>query len=1021
MFHSKLIVRTPTLPFDENLSEDFLREMLENQLFAEALYLASPTLYEEAMNWKAGTITDPKKAVKVPQSLGKYYSRMCSRCTPFGLFAGCGVAEWAEETSLILDDDFERKTRLDKHYTGALAQQLAEIASIRHLLLYYPNSSIYRIGEDIRYVEYKYVEGKRQHQISAITWSEYIQLVLDLCKKGTLIKDIIPHLVDDEISDEEATNFVEQLIENQLLVNELEPSITGKGLINQIKKTLISHENISEVLGSIETGLGKIDSRKINNISAYQDVMSTLERFGTPYEVGKIFQTDSVRLFQKNTLNKTVQEELKTICDLLIYTSEISENQRLKDFQKSFFQRYETQEQPLLFVLDTETGIGYGDSGKSHNTPIAEGLQIPNLVNESTNLTFSKIENFLYAKWLESLKSNAFEVSIEVKDLQPFCTEDVQIPPSCSVMFRLTGDGRLPIFLEGISGSSAVNLLGRFAHADEAVHEIVQDIVELEESKNPAVVFAEIVHLPENRIGNILLHPPFRKYEIPYLAKSSLPIEYQVTLDDLYVSVDSYQNRIILRSKRLNKEVIPRLSNAHNYSANSLPLYHFLCDLQTQNVSRNFDLGWSKITTASKFSPRLTLQNIVLNLATWRFTKHDYTELISSKSDSLLAKMKAFCEKWQIPQLFVLADFDNELLVNTENLLSVEIWIEAIKRRDKITIKEFLYNPEGSPVKNKQGQGFTNQFIATWINNHTVYPALNLVSDSDVAIQRNFSIGSEWIYVKLYSGAKIADTILTSAIKPLVGNLLAQQLIDKWFFIRYSDPEKHLRLRFHLTDLNDFGEVFKNIKNAIEPFENEGLIWKVQADTYQREVERYGADTMEFSESIFCEDSNLVMEMLDQTWGDEREPIRWQWTLKVINTYLDDFGLSLLQKKELLERMKTSFALEYKMDKALKMQIDQRFRNNRAVIEQILDESLNATHPLAPLFISIQRKSEMIKSVVANIKKLKSESQLSKYLSDTIHMTVNRSISDNQRLHELVMYDFLYRYYQAELAKQKNK
>ena len=98
MFPTKLIVRTPSIPFNDDISEAFLKKILDDATFLEALYLASPVLYQEAMNWKEGKISDPKKLQKIPISLGKYYLRMCSRCTPFGLFAGCGVVEWSEET-----------------------------------------------------------------------------------------------------------------------------------------------------------------------------------------------------------------------------------------------------------------------------------------------------------------------------------------------------------------------------------------------------------------------------------------------------------------------------------------------------------------------------------------------------------------------------------------------------------------------------------------------------------------------------------------------------------------------------------------------------------------------------------------------------------------------------------------------------------------------------------------------------------------------------------------------------------
>ena len=159
--------------------------------------------------------------------------------------------------------------------------------------------------------------------------------------------------------------------------------------------------------------------------------------------------------------------------------------------------------------------------------------------------------------------------------------------------------------------------------------------------------------------------------------------------------------------------------------------------------------------------------------------------------------------------------------------------------------------------------------------------------------------------------------------------------------------------------------------------------------------------------------------MIDQTVGEEREVIRWQWCLKAIDTYLSDFGLTLIEKKELMEKMKTNFANEFHLDKALKIQLDQRFRNNRTFIEQILADNLNEIHEYSPLFHAIINKSNRIENIIEQIKSQKSRGELTNYLYDTIHMTVNRTISDNQRLHELVMYDFLFRYYQAEVAKGK--
>ena len=1020
MFLNQLIVRTPSLPFYDDISEQFLKDILENATFTEALYLASPVLFQEAMSWKEGKVTDPKKLLKIPTSLGKYYLRMCSRCTPFGLFAGCGVVEWGEETDLLVSSTIQRKTRLDMHFAGALAQKLAEIPEIKFTLKFSLNSSIYRVGDEIRYIEYSYLDGQRKHQISAITWSEYIQLVLDLCKFGKTIHELVPALLDDDISEQDAIGFIEQLIDSQLLVSELEPAITGEEFTSQIKNTLSNHTNISDLLNEIETQLTKIDTKTDNDFLVYQQVVELIKGFGIPYEESKLFQTDLVKLFNKNQLDSTYQTSLKEVHHLFQKIALNAVNQKLIDFKSNYFERYETKELPILIALDTEVGIGYGNLGKSKNTPIAEGLNLPETINNTMNFSQNPFQQYLFNLWLEAYKKDCYEVELKEEELSKFAVNEVKTSPSNSVMFRITGNKDFPLFLEGISGSSAANLLGRFAHADKKVLSIIQNIAEQEQSRNPHVIFAEIVHLPENRIGNILLHPPFRAYEIPYLAKSSLPLENQISLDDLYVSVDLQQDKVVLRSKKLNKEIIPRLSNAHNFSQNALPLYNFLCDLQTQNLQNNFDLGWMNIAPQMVFSPRLTYKNVVISLATWRFKKDDFVELTTCKSDDLIEKLKLFKIKWKLPKRFVLADFDNELLVNTENLFSVQIWIDSIKNRHKIELKEFLFEEESSQVKNELSQGFTNQFIASFINQETVYQGLNQAYNTEnTNIQRNFSVGSEWLYFKLYSGTKMADTVLTQAINPVVEQLINEKLIDRWFFIRYADPEKHIRFRVHLTDLSNIGNVFLQIKNVVQSFEDEGILWKIQLDTYQRETERYGAEVMEMTETIFFEDSKAVIGMIEQTWGEEREIIRWQWCLKLIDAYLSDFELTITDKKNLLEKMKISFANEFKIDKHLKMQLDQRFRNNRTFIEQILDKSFNQTHDYASLFEFINTKSQNLRGIIRKVKELKSEIELTKYLSDTIHMTVNRTIGDNQRTHELVIYDFMFRYYQAEIARKK--
>ena len=54
-----------------------------------------------------------------------------------------------------------------------------------------------------------------------------------------------------------------------------------------------------------------------------------------------------------------------------------------------------------------------------------------------------------------------------------------------------------------------------------------------EEAHAPGVVFAELVHLPEGRIGNILARPVLRDYELVLLGRSGAPAERQLSVDEL--------------------------------------------------------------------------------------------------------------------------------------------------------------------------------------------------------------------------------------------------------------------------------------------------------------------------------------------------------------------------------------------------------------------------------------------------------------------------------------------------------
>ncbi|SEN83774.1 thiopeptide-type bacteriocin biosynthesis domain-containing protein [Chitinophaga rupis] len=1033
-FHKNLVLRTPRLPLFRHLDEKVLLAQLDNAVFLEAVYLASPVLYDECMKWKNGHVKGEKEQQKLLRSLMKYFTRMSSRCTPFGLFSGCNLVQWqAAPTAVTVDAAVtHRHTRLDMHYLCALAQQLATLPGIKEHLLYYPNSSIYTMGDETRYVEYRYVAGRRKHQISAVNVSVYLDALLQQAKAGVTITAMLAQLVSEEISAEEAGAFIDDVIQAQMLVNELEPAITGDEFIYQIIRVLqriqAAHPQdtvaaITGVLQQVNTQLQAIDSSAANTAENYRSISALLDQLGVPYEENKLFQTDIIKIAPQTGVQEALQQQLLEGLSILNRLAAPKEQGNLASFSRRFSERYEEKEMPLLEVLDTETGIGYLAKDGNDNTPLLDNIAPPSPKNAENNIKWGRVERYLANKVNQAYQGNAYAIDIQEKELEHLDNKDWNdLPPSMSIMFRLIDAEKQELYLDHAYGPSAANILGRFAHADEGINNMVCDITRAEQEKDPNVVYAEIIHLPESRVGNILLRPVFREYEIPYLAKSALDMEHQIAVDDLVVSVKN--GKILLRSKRLNKVVIPRLSTAHNYSFNSLPVYHFLCDLQRQQLRSGLSFSWGSLVHQYKFLPRVAYKNTILSLANWRFLKSDYEHLLQAPEQQLMEKVQAFRQQWHMPRYIVLADGDNEMLVDLENEILVKLWLDTIKNRGNQELKEFLVPQSG--ITDPQGNVYTNQLVAV-LTKQTASYGITAADRTPAATQptRSFSIGSEWLYYKFYCGIKTADRILTDAIYPVVKQLLGEQAIDKFFFIRYNDPEFHIRVRFHLTDLSQLGKVIGLLHQHIRPFEEQGYIWKTQTDIYSRELERYGNHSIEQAETLFFHDSMAVLEMLENTWGDERDEIRWLWVLRAIDELLDGFGYTLEGKQQLAEILKDSFAAEFNADKLLKTQLNNKYRENRKEIEEIMDRQHDAGSVLQPILVLLQEKNRQLQPVIAQLLEKQQAGTLERSLNDLlfsyIHMLVNRTITSKPRVHEMVVYDLLHQYYRSLLARQKNK
>jgi thiopeptide-type bacteriocin biosynthesis protein len=123
--------------------------------------------------------------------------------------------------------------------------------------------------------------------------------------------------------------------------------------------------------------------------------------------------------------------------------------------------------------------------------------------------------------------------------------------------------------------------------------------------------------------------------------------------------------------------------------------------------------------------------------------------------------------------------------------------------------------------------------------------------------------------------------------------------VDRWFFIRYSDPDKHIRLRFHLSDQRHLGAVIGMVYQALEQPLQQRLIWKLQTDTYEREVERYGVHVPWKYPSRFFIATACTPCCFCNNRAIFQEAARWYYGLLAADSLLNCFGMSLQAENRL--------------------------------------------------------------------------------------------------------------------------
>ena len=989
-------MRTPLLPQTElsawSRSDDpraHLAALLELPEIREAIYIASPSLAGAIESWRAAP--DTPASYRVGHALAKYVARMTARPTPFGLFSGVSTGTIARETSLELAPrtHYERRSRLDNDYLFALVTELSHQPEVRARLRYTPNTSLYRRGDTLRYVEAHLAGTARRYRLVSVDATPDLDRVLARCASGATLAELAALLVDDEITSADAEGFVADLVSASVIVPDLAVQITGPEPLEALLAR-VPHP----ILDEVRARLAALDARGLGGpTSTYRELVAALAPLPGARDEGKLFQVDLVKPATA-TLSARAATQLAQ-CATKLATLHPAQD-LFAGFKRAFAERWDHREVPLADVLDEESGIGfepYRGPG-FEGAPLLEGLPF-SAAPATPQVRWSASEVHLLRRLAAS--AGQAELVLDDRDLATLAAPNAhELPDAFSILARIGAGDEL--MFDVATGPSGAGILGRFCGAVPALDALVRDHHALEEAAVPGAIFAEIVHLDEARVGNVICRPVLRGYELPYLGASGAPIDRQIRIDDLRVSVRD--DRVVLTSARLGCEVIPRLTTAHNYRQRTLGVYRFLCTLAAQRAGM---ARWSwGVLDAAPFLPRVRLDGVIVSRATWNLAAGELAQITTAVraarkdprlGDAVLAAADELRVRRELPRWIVVAFGDNELPIDLDNPLLAAAFADEMCGKERVTLTEMFPVPDATAVRGAEG-GFAAEVVLLYTRPRAAAPVVKPAIP--VRVRRTFAPGSEWVYAKIYTGEATADRVLLDAVAPIVRAAGAP-----WFFLRYADPDPHLRVRIR----GDFATIVPALERALPDH-------RLVLDTYVREIERYGGDRgIELVEEVFWRDSEAVLALLEHADGDA--DVRWKLAVRGVDGLLASLGLDADQRARVCVEGRDLLAREFAAGATIWAALGTRFAEHRAELER------DAVIP------ALARRDVALEPVCRELRRRDLAGELAPSLADQAwslaHMHVNRMMHASQRAQEMAIYELVRRLHAGRRGRTQSR
>jgi thiopeptide-type bacteriocin biosynthesis protein len=835
-----------------------------------ALLVGSRSLFDAVERDRARGRRDDR----VQSRLLRFLIRMSSRPTPYGMFAGACLAHLDRQTDLRLSGETQRRIRLDMAFLLHLVATLEGLPEVRARLRVATHPAAYLRADRFVLAQRATLSESGPEPEVSIRATGGVRRALEMAA-SPVAHD---HLRDQLLATPGATaekvdHLLASLLEQTFLISDLRPPLTGGNPAEHVIDRLAGIEAARPIRDELrllleEAGLWESLPAE-EALGAYRRLLGRAERLVPRRAVETPFQVDLFLIPARAQLHRAVAQEVCRAAELLLRLSPSPEGpSTLAAYRQAFVGRYGLdREVPLLELLDGNLGLGSPTRTTSPPNPavarrervlleIAAAAQ--RTIQPCVDLDEALLARLGAGEVPPERAPGSLDLSVFIAARSPEALDAGEFTVVVGPNVGATAAGRIAgRFADGL-GEDGVGLLRRIAAEEQAAR---RDLL-----------WAELTYLPQRpRAANVSVRPGVRSHEIPVGLLPGLTAAESIPLRELLVGLKD--DRFQLRWPRVGKEI--RVSGGHMLNPSLGPdVCRFLSDIGHDGLRL---LGWFSWGKAESFPylPRVRSGRVVLRPAEWKIDFSCRERAFPEASPAAFpAQIERWRQTWAVPRHVFLTQGDNRLLLDLACAAQAdELRAEIVRLTDgaHVVLQEVVPALDEAWVSGPAGPFYTELCVS--MVRRPPADRVPLPIDGAAPTEgaprpgeprdRLSPPGSEWAYLKLYCGPDLQDGLLAGPIRDLAHRLRENGLAAPWFFVRYTDPDHHLRLRFRCLDPSSRPALFAELCDFATALLERGRCLRFGFDTYDREIERYGGpEAMLLAEQLFGVDSSAVVEHL---------------------------------------------------------------------------------------------------------------------------------------------------------------